>query len=356
MRCIEIVSVFLAILFASAAFSFLIDGEFLEFLIGLVFSSIFSAIAYFLFKKKLKISNDNKTTLVKEAKETTIVNCSKNAKNEVTNTTYKYHTVNKTNAYVSIDIETTGLSYNDDIIQIAAVIYEDDKEKDHFSTYVKPSRSIPNEVTNINGITDDSVKDAPNINQALKSFFNFIDGYPIIGFNSDSFDISRIENKSNVRLKNDRNIDVKTLAMTCPNDFLSYTLPYLKVYYGIKAKSHDALVDARTTAKIYQHLKVKDYEPKYKENSNFDQFDGINFCISGKMNTGDKYIKNMIESRKGVLKNSMSKKINYFIVGPQTRTKNGGPSTKEKYYSQLIGEGLDIKKISEDDFLEMIMD
>jgi len=70
--------------------------------------------------------------------------------------------------FIVLDFETTGLSNNtDEIIQVAAVRYENFEEKEKFVTFVKPTKSIPYNATEINGISNDDVKDAPIIKEIL---------------------------------------------------------------------------------------------------------------------------------------------------------------------------------------------
>ncbi len=74
--------------------------------------------------------------------------------------------------YVILDTETTGLDSEAEIVQIGIINI---KGEVLLNSLVKPSISIPKEVVNIHGITDDMVADAPNfwdiypkIEEALK--------------------------------------------------------------------------------------------------------------------------------------------------------------------------------------------
>ena len=92
--------------------------------------------------------------------------------------------------YVVFDLETTGLSpVSDGIIEISAVKVENGKVTDSFSTLVNPGRRIPAAATRVNGITDQMVKDAPGLKEALDQFLSFIGDQVLVGHNIHSFDM-----------------------------------------------------------------------------------------------------------------------------------------------------------------------
>lgn len=77
---------------------------------------------------------------------------------------------------VVFDLETTGLSpSNDEIIQIAAIKIGGGKmlANDSFCSYVRPTRRISSVITDLTGITDDDVEDAPPALDTLKQFAAF---------------------------------------------------------------------------------------------------------------------------------------------------------------------------------------
>ena len=88
--------------------------------------------------------------------------------------------------FVAFDLETTGLSMRKDrIIEIGAVVMKDGKELDRFQTFVDPGCKISPETTTLTGITDQMVKGAPSIAQALPRFMEFVGDRVLVAHNAD---------------------------------------------------------------------------------------------------------------------------------------------------------------------------
>ena len=93
---------------------------------------------------------------------------------------------------VVFDIETTGLStMRDTITEIGAVIMKGGVEIGRFQTFANPGRPIPPTITQLTGISDEDVKDAPSQKEAVKAFLEFAGGRVLAAHNA-SFDIGFI--------------------------------------------------------------------------------------------------------------------------------------------------------------------
>jgi DNA polymerase-3 subunit epsilon len=95
-----------------------------------------------------------------------------------------------TRAIAFIDLETTGVSLSTDrIIEIAIVKILPDGTQQKKRKLINPQIPIPAQVTEIHGITDEMVKDAPTFKQVGNEFKQFIENCDLGGYNSNRFDI-----------------------------------------------------------------------------------------------------------------------------------------------------------------------
>lgn len=91
--------------------------------------------------------------------------------------------------YVVFDVETTGLSaVYDKIIELAAVKIKNGEIIDRFERFANPHHPLSQKTTELTGITDDMVAEAPDIEPVLQDFFAFA-GDDILVAHNASFDM-----------------------------------------------------------------------------------------------------------------------------------------------------------------------
>lgn len=156
--------------------------------------------------------------------------------------------------FVVFDIETTGFSKEDDrIIEIGAVKVEEGKITERFSSFVNPKRPIPFKITELTSITDDMVIEAPEIEEVLPRFLEFVGESVLVAHNA-SFDVGFIEENCK-RLGVEReftSVDTVALARVLMPALSKYKLDVVAKALNISLENHHRAVDdAGATAKIF---------------------------------------------------------------------------------------------------------
>ncbi|MHB1315548.1 MAG: PolC-type DNA polymerase III [Christensenellales bacterium] len=152
--------------------------------------------------------------------------------------------------FVVFDLETTGLDpLREEIIEIGAIKIRQGAILDSFSTFVNPKKRVPAEITKLTGITDDMVRNAPSLFEALGSFKNFCQNACLVAHNA-SFDMGFLQAKSLCSGLSFQNIVVDTLeiARRLLPELRSHKLNTLAKHYGIDMGSHHRAVDDANTA------------------------------------------------------------------------------------------------------------
>jgi DNA polymerase III subunit epsilon len=89
-----------------------------------------------------------------------------------------------------IDLETTGVSLSTDrIVEIAIIKLLPEGTRQVKRKLINPQMAIPKASSDIHGITDEMVKDAPTFKTAANEIKMFIEGCDLGGYNSNRFDI-----------------------------------------------------------------------------------------------------------------------------------------------------------------------
>lgn len=161
--------------------------------------------------------------------------------------------------YVVFDLETTGVNaIEDEIIEISAIKVKDGAVADTFSTLVNPGRKIPAQATAVNGITDEMVRDAPKIGQALSDFLEFAGKEVLVGHNIHTFDLNFICNGAAKHLgktvDNDY-IDTLFMARSCLPQLRHHKLVDVAAYFQISVEgAHRALNDCIMNQRCFEEL------------------------------------------------------------------------------------------------------
>ena len=160
--------------------------------------------------------------------------------------------------FVALDLETTGArAGTSKITEIGAVRIEGFREVKRFSTLVNPMRPIPRMITQITGITQDMVADAPRIEEVIPQLLEFLEGAVVVAHNAP-FDVGFL-NYELRRLKGrqlgDGAIDTLPLARALAPGLPNYRLHTVAEALGAPvAACHRALADAQAAGHVFVTL------------------------------------------------------------------------------------------------------
>lgn len=164
-----------------------------------------------------------------------------------------------------IDLETTGVNLSTDrIIEIAIVKILPDGTRQSKRKLLNPQMPIPKQVSEIHGITDEMVKDAPTFKQVANELKQYIENCDLGGYNSNRFDIPMLMEEflraeMDIDLSNRRMIDVQHIFYTME----PRTLTAAYKFYCSKelVDAHGAEADINATIEVllsqiekYPHL------------------------------------------------------------------------------------------------------
>lgn len=153
-----------------------------------------------------------------------------------------------------IDLETTGVNLGiDRIVEIAIVKVLPDGTRNVKRKLVNPEMPIPKAASDVHGITDEMVKDAPTFKQIAQELKQMLDGCDLGGFNSNRFDIPLLMEEFlrvevDFDMKNRKLIDVQNIY----HKLEPRTLGAAYKFYCNKdlEGAHSAEVDASATFEI----------------------------------------------------------------------------------------------------------
>lgn len=169
---------------------------------------------------------------------------------------------NSVDRYVVFDLETTGhaAQQGDRIIEVGMVIIENDQITDTFTTLLNPHQDIPPFISQLTGVTNEDVADAPVFNDVAKKMSDLMKNSYLIAHNIE-FDLGFL----NAELKeiglptlNNAVLDTVELSRILFPQAPGYKLGQLAEFLQLQHQDpHRALSDAYVTAELFLMLKQK---------------------------------------------------------------------------------------------------
>lgn len=164
-------------------------------------------------------------------------------------------------SYVVLDVETTGLSTNDALTEVAAIRVVDGLESGRFHSLTNPGVPIPKLVTDITGITDEMVSDKPSNAEVANAFIGFAGDLPVVGHNV-KFDIGFISRAAggDVGLQS---VDTLKLSRQMFMGLKSFKLANVYAHcvaggaqeVAEEGSAHRAMYDVLMTRCVYEHMR-----------------------------------------------------------------------------------------------------
>jgi DNA polymerase-3 subunit epsilon len=158
------------------------------------------------------------------------------------------------NPLIFLDLETTGINVaSDRIVEIALLKIHADGSEEERVVRINPEMPIPEKATQIHGISNEDVKNAPVFREVAKNFAKFMEGCDLAGFNSNRFDIPLLAEEFlradvDIDFKKRKFVDVQAIF----HKMEKRTLSAAYKFYCQKdlSDAHQALADARATFEV----------------------------------------------------------------------------------------------------------
>ena len=308
--------------------------------------------------------------------------------------------------YIVYDIETTGRSYTDDeIIEISALKVVNGNVKETFDSFIHIDFPLSKAISRLTGIENDILISAPEPDQVMSEFKDFIGDSILVGHNIRTFDNYFVQNsykKAGLGTLTNDYVDTLVIAKRLLIESRHHTLSDLVDHYNIENDKpfHRSIHDCYYNFKCYEAKRkqiIDEYGnvdtfyskptrksgmekpsqknkrssimpyPKYSDlrklESQNDNYDVDNpFYKKSCVFTGElsRYSREeaaqLIVNKGGSCENNVTKKTNYLIIGNNDYCASikDGKSAKQKKAEEYKLTGQDIEIIPESVFYAMI--
>ena len=201
--------------------------------------------------------------------------------------------LNLKNPIAFFDLETTGINTaSDRIVEISILKVHPGGEENLLTTRINPEMHIPKQSSEIHGIFDVDIKDAPTFKQEAKNLAHFLEGCDLAGYNCNRFDIPVLAEEFlraglDVNLKKRKVIDVQVIFHKMEQRTLAAALKFY--CHKNLEDAHTAEADTRAT---YEVLKgqLDHYDSLENEVSFLSEFSTNNRAVdfAGRIVLNDK--------------------------------------------------------------------
>ena len=157
--------------------------------------------------------------------------------------------------YISFDLEFNKHQDRTHLIQVSAVHFKDGEEVGAFDSYVYTDVPLKSFINGLTGITSETLKDAPKVEEVLQKFQDFVGALPLVGYNAAKSDLP-ILLEYGLDYRDQYKVDLYDESFERRSSDLhgiaNLKLQTVASFLGFKGKSHNSFEDARTTARVYE--------------------------------------------------------------------------------------------------------
>ena len=163
--------------------------------------------------------------------------------------------------YISFDLEFNKHQNQTHLIQVSAVHFKEGEEVGAFDSYVYTDVPLKSFINGLTGITSETLKGAPKVEEVLQKFQVFVGNLPLIGYNAAKSDLP-ILLEYGFDYSHQYLVDVYNEALERRSSDLhgiaNLKLQTVANFLGFKGQSHNSLEDARMTARVYEEFLESD--------------------------------------------------------------------------------------------------
>ena len=157
--------------------------------------------------------------------------------------------------YISFDLEFNKHQDKTHLIQVSAVHFKDGEEVEAFDSYVHSDVPLKSFINGLTGITSETLKNAPKVEEVLQKFQDFVGDLPLVGYNAAKSDLP-ILLEHGLDYREQYLVDLYNEALERRSSDLhgiaNLKLQTVANFLGFKGRSHNSLEDARMTARVYE--------------------------------------------------------------------------------------------------------
>ena len=157
--------------------------------------------------------------------------------------------------YISFDLEFNKHQDKTHLIQVSAVHFKDGEEVGLFDSYVHSDVPLKSFINGLTGITSETLKNAPKVEEVLQKFQDFVGDLPLVGYNAAKSDLP-ILLEHGLDDREQYLVDLYNEALERRSSDLhgiaNLKLQTVANFLGFKGRSHNSLEDARMTARVYE--------------------------------------------------------------------------------------------------------